>query len=179
MRRADRKRGTAAGLLVLFVFAGLAVWLFYPYQYVLSFQNKETEEFAVFVPLKESEHFQIKFTHSIHLSDVIEEYKVKDDKLVPVQLIYEDTAVGMPGNASEGEAFESKDGKYYITGLKGEHDYIDLSVGQVKANHRIIYNDLQFALKDYVDGGTIVRIQPLYINNWELLRGVNVHEQER
>ncbi|SEB20680.1 hypothetical protein SAMN05421743_12841 [Thalassobacillus cyri] len=176
MERFAQKRVVMAVMIGFIFLSAASLWLFYPYQYVLALHTKDTDKPSLFLPVEEGDRFQIKFTHSIHLSDVIEEYEVKDKKLIPVQLIYEDTAVGMPSNAGEGETFKAKDGKYYITGLKGEHKYIDLSVGQVKAKHTILFKDRSYLLKEYVGGGTIVRIQPLYINNWELLRGVNVHE---
>ncbi|WP_028781908.1 DUF1850 domain-containing protein [Thalassobacillus devorans] len=176
MERLAQKRVVVAVLAGLTFLSAALVWLFYPYQYVLALHTQDKGKPSLFLPVEEGDHFQIKFTHSIHLSDVIEEYEIKNKKLIPVQLIYEDTAVGMPSNAGEGETFEVKNGKYYITGLKGEHKSINLSVGQVKAKHTILFKDRSYLLKEYVGGGTIVRIQPLYINNWELLRGVNLHE---
>ncbi|MFD1017693.1 DUF1850 domain-containing protein [Thalassobacillus hwangdonensis] len=143
---------------------------------VLAFNDRKTGELLAYLPINDQDHFQLKFTHSVHLSDVYEEYRVEDQKLYPEQLIYEDTAIGMPSNAGEGATFEMKDGKYYISNLTGSHDYIDLSIGQVKARHTLIFQGEQYMLKEYVGAGTVVRIQPVSLSRWKLLRGVNVLE---
>ncbi|WP_390216252.1 DUF1850 domain-containing protein [Halobacillus campisalis] len=118
----------------------------------------------------------MKYTHSVHLSDVIEEYKVRNERLYPVQLIYEDTGIGMPSSAGDGETFEMKDGKYYISNIKGYHDSISLSVGSVRAEHTIRYVDRSYLLKDYVGAGSVITIKPLHVSNWNLMRGETLSE---
>ncbi|WP_173917061.1 DUF1850 domain-containing protein [Halobacillus sp. Marseille-Q1614] len=158
------------------VFAILLFWGFYPYQSVISFEVLDEQEEKTYLKIPEGDHFQLTFTHSVHLSDVIEEYKLKNDRLYPVQLIYEDTAVGMPSNGQEGETFTVKDGKYYITELQGFHESITLSVGQVRANHTILYNDESYLLKDFVGAGSVIKIKPGHESNWNLMRGVTFNE---
>ncbi|WP_077623790.1 DUF1850 domain-containing protein [Sediminibacillus massiliensis] len=153
------------------------LFLFYPYRYVLSFQDPFTDKVAAFLPIKNGDHFYIQFTHSVHLSEVFEEYEIIGDTIYPVQLVYEDTAIGMPSNAQEGETFEVKDGKYYISNLQGSYPEINLAVGQVRANHTILYNNKEYLLKDYVGAGTSISIVPVYQNNWNLFKGVNMLER--
>ncbi|MFC7062695.1 DUF1850 domain-containing protein [Halobacillus seohaensis] len=169
----------AIGRSIIIGIAGLgmtSLWMFFPYQSVVSFEKLDRQGKNVYMPIKEGEHFDLKFTHSVHLSDVIEEYEVKNERLYPVQLTYEDTAIGMPSNGSEGETFEMKDGKYYITDLQGFHESISLSVGQVRANHTIIYKDRSYLLKDYVGAGSVINIEADHVSNLELMRGVTFDE---
>ncbi|MBM7551154.1 DUF1850 domain-containing protein [Thalassobacillus pellis] len=170
--RTKRKWISAAIGLVLI----LLVWLFIPYHYVLGFQKPKEDELLMAIPIAEGDTFQLKYTHSIHLSEVIEEFKIKNDKLYPVKLIYEDTAVGMPSNAGKREQFELRNGKYYITGLNGSHQSITLSVGEVRAAHKIVHDSRTYLLKEYVGAGTIVKIKPQHVSKWQLLGGVKVHE---
>ncbi|SDK23409.1 DUF1850 domain-containing protein [Sediminibacillus albus] len=174
----DKKRLLVISTVLLLA-AALSMFLFYPYRYVLSFHEPFSEEILAYLPIKETDHFQIKYTHSVHLSDVIEEYEIKDETIYPYQLIYEDTAIGMPSNAGEGETFEMKDGKYYISNLQGSFQEINLAVGQVRANHAIIYKNQSYLLKDYVGAGTKVSIAPTRESNWHLFKGVNIHERKQ
>ncbi|WP_079478082.1 DUF1850 domain-containing protein [Halobacillus salinus] len=161
-------------VLCIAVLLSATAWLFLGERYVVAFQMMPEKETNAYLPVSESDHFQLKFTHSVHLSDVFEEYAVQDNKLKPVQLIYEDTAIGMPSNAGEGETFEMRDGKYYITNLQGDYESIDVMLGQVRANHTIIYYDHTYPLKDYLEAGSWVKIKPLHISNWQWLKGVKL-----
>ncbi|GGF16468.1 hypothetical protein GCM10010954_13840 [Halobacillus andaensis] len=152
------------------------VWAFYPYRSVVAFHQVDRQGSNAYMPITDNENFKLKFTHSVHLSDVIEEYEVKNGKLYPVQMIYEDTAIGMPSNADEGETFEAKDGKYYISNLQGSHESINLSVGKVRADHTIIYKKQSYLLKDIVGAGSVIRIEPDRVSNWELMRGETLDE---
>ncbi|WP_143414504.1 DUF1850 domain-containing protein [Halobacillus massiliensis] len=159
------------------ILAGLLLWgYFYPVQSVLEFDVLEEKNKVVYLKIEEGGHFRIKYTHSVHLSDVIEEYEVRNNRIYPVQLIYEDTAVGMPSNAQEGETFEMKDGKYYITGLKGYHEDITLSIGKVRAEHTLLYKENSYLLKDFLGAGSVVKIKPGRESMWNLVRGVTFNE---
>lgn len=150
--------------------------LFYPYHYVLSFEDPYEKELIAYLPVKEGDKFQIKYTHSVHLSDVYEEFKIEKNVLYPVELIYEDTAVGMPAHAEEGETFEMRDGKYYISNLQGSHQSITLAVGQVRADHTVIHQGESYELKEYVGAGSIVTISANHTTKWKLLKGAKMNE---
>ncbi|SDX48115.1 DUF1850 domain-containing protein [Salimicrobium album] len=167
------KKWIVAVLTVLAVGILLA-WIFIPCRYVLTVTTMPGEERVYFLPVSENDHFQLQFIHSVHLSRVVEEYEMKGRSLKPVRLIYEDTAIGMPSNAGEGESFEMKNGKYYITNLQGSHSSLDLNIGQVKAEHTINYHDNSYLLKDSIEAGSWVRIAPAYVSNLELWRGVKL-----
>ena len=48
--------------------------------------------------------FQIRYVHSIHLTDVIESYEVTpDEKIRMLSMTYENLSIGLPGDAGEGE----------------------------------------------------------------------------
>ncbi|RWZ58042.1 DUF1850 domain-containing protein [Halobacillus fulvus] len=169
-----RSRWIWVGSIGLVLVASLLVWLFFGERYVLAFQTVPDRKVNAYLPVSESDHFQLKFTHSVHLSDVFEEYEIRNEKLYPIQLIYEDTAIGMPSNAGEGETFEMKDGKYYISDLQGEFDSLSLTIGKIRANHTILYHDQSYPLKDYIEAGSFIEIEPEHITNWQWLRGVKM-----
>ncbi|MFS0887201.1 DUF1850 domain-containing protein [Peribacillus frigoritolerans] len=152
----------------------IAFLLFFPYKQVIAFSYQDQGELVAYLPLKNERNFQIKYTHSIHLSDVLESYRFSDKQIIQTELAYHDFAVGMPSNAEGEEVFEEKDGTYFIKNMQRTFTYIDLRVGQVKANHRLIYDEKTYTLADFIKPGTWVRISSERISLWEQLKGVKI-----
>lgn len=165
---------TGLGALIVILSSTTVWWVFFTSQYVLVIEPMPEKKNLYYLPVSESDHFQLQFIHSVHLSEVIEEYKLQGEQLDPVRLIYEDTAIGMPSNAGEGETFEMKNGKYYISDLQGVHSSLDLNIGQVEAEHTINYKENSYLLKDSIEAGTWIRITPRNVSNWKLWRGVKL-----
>ncbi|KGX92733.1 RocC [Pontibacillus halophilus JSM 076056 = DSM 19796] len=149
-----------------------------PYQTVLTFRPLDENQAVIYLPVHHQDTFQIKYTHSVHLSDVFESFSIHEEGVRPVELRYEDTAIGMPANAAEGETFEVQDGQYVITKPKDAPLFpsLNLNVGQVRANHAILYNNHTYPLEDYVGQGTKISIQPEHISLWQRWKGVNMLE---
>ncbi|MGF2614404.1 DUF1850 domain-containing protein [Rossellomorea vietnamensis] len=141
---------------------------------VMESLKKESKEVLVPFPVDNQAEFSILYTHSIHLSDVLETYKVdKKSNIVQTTLVYEDTAIGMPGGATGKEVFErTEDGKYKISNLNRIFPHIDISIGQVAANHRFIYNEKVYRLADYFEKGTLIRMSVKKQSLFQLWKGV-------
>jgi hypothetical protein len=155
----------------------LAIILVIPYKQALVFEYQNSGRVLAFLPLKKEDTFKIKYTHSIHLSSVIESYRITEkNQIQQYELMYEDFAIGMPANAGEGEIFEKKDGKYYIKNMKRVFPSFDLRLGKVKANHTIIYDEKLYPLSNSITPGTWIHIQVKRINLIQSLKGVNILE---
>ncbi|TKC20106.1 DUF1850 domain-containing protein [Robertmurraya kyonggiensis] len=146
-----------------------------PIKEALVFEYQNTEKVLAYLPSKKEQAFQIKYTHSIHLSDVVESYQVSTDgQLKQFELQFEDFAIGMPSEAGEGETFEEKNGIYYIKNMNRVFPYFDLRTGKVRANHKIIFEDREYPLSNYIEPGTWVRIKFKRINLLQRLKGANI-----
>ncbi len=151
--------------------------LFIPTKEALVFQYQNSGKVLAYIPLSEGDQFQMKYTHSIHLSDVVESYVVtKDQEIKQFELMYEDFAIGMPENASEGETFEHSDGKYYLKNMDKIFPSFDLRIGKVRANHTLIVGKNEYPLSHYMEPGTWVRLKIERINLWQQWKGVNILE---
>lgn len=174
----DRKPGRHIIILLFLIFISIAIMIFIPFKQALVFEYQNTGKVLAYIPFSKEKNFKIKYTHSIHLSDVVESYSVtKENNIKQYELIYEDFAIGMPENASDGETFEQKDGKYYIKNMNRIFPFFDLRIGKVKANHRLIYKNIEYPLVDSIMAGTWVRIKIEKISLFQRLRGVNILEQ--
>ncbi|WP_163099024.1 DUF1850 domain-containing protein [Peribacillus alkalitolerans] len=158
-------------LLILLVF-------FTPYKKALVFEFQNTRRVLAYIPLKGEQKFQIKYTHSIHLTDVVESYRINPNQQIQqYELMYEDFAIGMPSDAGKGEVFEIREGKYFIKNMKRIFPFFDLRIGKVRANHTVIYKGEQYPLSSYIQPGTRVRVKEKTLNIVQQLRGVNILER--
>lgn len=169
------KKTTIFVLLFLILF--LIIIFYIPYKKALVFVQPEEDAILCYVPIDAGDTFKIKYKHSIHLTDVIESYKItKGNEILQYELEYEDFAIGMPSEVSEGEHFEIKDGKYYIKNMNRTFENFVLRVGKVRANHTFINEDVSFPLSRAIEPGTRVRIQVKKMNLIQQMEGVNILE---
>ncbi|RIW34058.1 DUF1850 domain-containing protein [Bacillus salacetis] len=157
----------AAGIMCLLPFV--------PFKQCVVLESLKHESKDVLIPLRGMEdEFSILYTHSIHLSDVLEVYEADADfNIVQTTLIYEDTAIGMPGDAAGEEVFSrTQDGKYKISNMNRVFPYVDISIGQVAANHRFIYNEKVYPLADYFEKGTLIRMSVQNQSLFQFWKGV-------
>jgi hypothetical protein len=162
-------------ILFLLTVLIITVSLIIPYKQALVFLQIENNSAITYIPLITGDSFKIEYKHSIHLTDVIESYRVtKQGNIRQYELEYENYAIGMPSGASDGEIFEAKDGKYYIKNMKRDFPSFVLRVGQVRANHTLLYKSKAYPLAEYIEPGTRVKVQIKKLNVIQQLRGVNI-----
>lgn len=165
-------------ILYLFIFFVLImIQAFIPLQQAIVFQPNHSTAKLAYLPVKDDFQFQIKYTHSIHLSDVVESYAITDKRMIQqYELMYEDFSIGMPANAENGEIFEQVNGKYYIKNMKLVLPYFHLRIGQVRANHRVIYKNKEYPLSRVLQPGTSVKVEIKKLNFFQQWKGVNILE---
>ncbi|MDE4086182.1 DUF1850 domain-containing protein [Planococcus maritimus] len=163
-------------LLLLILLLICSALFFIPYQKNFVFINSETNEIAARVPVID-DRFKIRYTHSIHLSDVIESYRLDDEgQLVMTELEYEDFNIGMPSNAGEGERFVEKDGKYFIEDMKRKLPEFRLLVGDVDAELAFLFAGKELDLKKSLERGKIYTFRAQRLSIYQQLEGVNIYE---
>ncbi|BCB03080.1 DUF1850 domain-containing protein [Bacillus sp. KH172YL63] len=162
-----------AGLFLLCLTAG---FVFVPLRSFLVIEPVNGEGEAVLFRLPDNHSFSVRYTHSIHLSEVEEYYRqTVGNDIQQTALLYEDTAIGMPSDAAGNEKFEvTEEGKYLISNMTNEFPYIDIRIGQVVANHRLVVDRHAYPLADYFDKGSVVRLQVKNQSLYEQWKGVTV-----
>ncbi len=158
-------------VLIVLVFSLL---IFVPFQSYLVIEPRKNEGTPLIVHIPKDRGFSVRYTHSIHLSEVEEFYReTSSHQIQQTKLLYEDTAIGMPGNAEGQEKFEVTDeGKYLISNMNRKFPYIDMRIGQVVANHRLVVNNNEYPLSDYFDKGSVVRVQFKRLSIYDKWKGV-------
>lgn len=159
----------------LFAFI-LSIIIFLPFQRVLVIEDAKTNKLLAYLPLhRNKDTFEISYTHSIHLSNVVETYTVlKDGTIRQIELTYEDTATGMPSNAEKGEIFKLEDGKYHLLNMRRDMPSIYMRTAQVVGTHRIISNNHELDLAEVIPPGSLILLTEQRLALWELWKGVNI-----
>ena len=164
-------------LLAICFFIAITLLVFIPLKLAIVFQPFHSYAKLAYIPLKGESEFQIKYTHSIHLTDVVESYKITTSQQIQqYELMYEDFSIGMPSNAEVGETFEQQNGKYYIKNMKRVFPYFYLRIGQVRANHRVIFQSNEYPLSRTLKPGTSVKVEVRKITFFQQWKGVNILE---
>ncbi|MFP3917757.1 DUF1850 domain-containing protein [Lysinibacillus telephonicus] len=143
---------------VAFVFSfGIvaAVFLFLPIHQVFSFTEIRTNHPEKFyINISDENVFQIRYTHSIHLTDVLETYEIADaNNLKLVSMEYEDVSIGMPAYAEKGETLAYEDGRYILSFEDKVLSDFTLYVGDIDLDLYFLYDDQSYNLKSFLQRG--------------------------
>lgn len=139
---------TFISLLLISVFAVV------PTGNYLLFISNEDGELAGYIKLENSA-FQVKYVHSIHLTEVIESLEVlPDGSMMMTEVEYSDFAVGMPSNADDGEEFVQEDGKYFIRNMTTLLPEYRMFVGDIDEALLLSVAGTDYDLKKTLSRGT-------------------------
>lgn len=163
-------------LLTFLIGVTLLIVLFYPYRQMIILEEVRSEQPTVhYLPLQENRQFQINYIHSIHLSNVKEQYRITDNGKLRFEFMqYEDVAIGLPGYAEEGETLEVEDGVYTLTFENRVVDSFVLYIGRVDADLSLRYGQQEYHLKKFLQKGQSYEFRIADISNYEVLKGARI-----
>ncbi|WP_252502472.1 DUF1850 domain-containing protein [Sporosarcina sp. Marseille-Q4943] len=160
-----------SALLVVLVF------FFLPIHKVFTFTEYRTEHpKTYYVKMADEQDFQIRYVHSIFLTDVIESYRVTDQNAIQsLSMQYEDVGIGLPGYAAEGQSLTVNDGMYTLTYENNIIDSFVLFVGDVNAGLAFRYKGKEINLKTYLTRGKSYTFRVQRQSFYQLMKGVNMN----
>lgn len=168
------KKVTGIFIVMLTLFGS---FLFIPLYSVISFTETKTTNNPqmYYIVVDQDEIFQIRFTHSIHLTDVLETYKVVDnDKFQLISMEYEDVAVGMPAYAEEGQSLIYEDGKYTLSYSEVFLDNFVLYVGDINTDLFFYYKGKAIDLKKHLQRGNSYLLEIKKFSLYDRMKGVQM-----
>ncbi|WP_336511083.1 DUF1850 domain-containing protein [Bhargavaea massiliensis] len=162
---------------VAVIAAVLAAVMYMPVIDAFVFAEARSETPAIhYIRQSDGDRFVIRYTHSIHLSDVIETYEVtKDGKIRLLKMEYEDLAIGMPGHAEEGETFTAEDGRYTLEFENRVLDSFVLFVADIDTDLEFRYDGRVYNLKKQLERGSSYRFGLSKLSLFELMKGVKMN----
>ena len=162
-------------VILLAVISGVAIFL--PFQKVISFTETHVENPQLhYVTLATDKQFFIRYTHSIHKTDVIEKYQVTDDlQMQMLEMIYESLAIGLPGYAEQGQRLERKDGKYHLYfEQKTTLPEFVMHIGDIDMALTLGYNDQEYKLKSNLTRGPAYLCKVQRVSLFQLWKGAKL-----
>ncbi|MGJ9458291.1 DUF1850 domain-containing protein [Oceanobacillus sp. CF4.6] len=176
-------------VFILIVFLSIIGFtLLVPFRTSLVFYEKNTDHLEALLPISIGDTFQLIFTHSIHLTDVVEKYEVTDKyHMKQYEIVYEEFGIGMPSNAQKGETFIYEDGKYHIKDLDNYFSTMKVRNGKTVSENRLAWETTSSNINtsrekhevwfnDYFEPGAWYTVKIEKLTLWEYLKGVKIHE---
>ncbi|MCG1021162.1 DUF1850 domain-containing protein [Sutcliffiella horikoshii] len=158
----------------------LSVLFLVPLRTALVFDTQNTGHIQAYLPINKEETFQITFTHSIHLTDVVEKYEVTDDlQILQTEIIYEEFGIGMPSNAEEGEEFVYENGKYHIKDLNNVFSSMNIRNGKTVSKNRLSWGEngtKMIWFNEYFTPGDWYNVRVEKLTLWQYMKGMKIHE---
>ena len=149
------------------------IFLFLPIDLVFSFTETKTDQpEKFFINILDEETFQIRYTHSIHLTDVVETYEItKSKELKLMSMEYEDVAIGMPAYAEEGERLTYENGRYILSYDDKVLSDFTIYIGNIDIDLSFIYDQQSYNLKKHLEKGKSYLFQVERISLFEKWKG--------
>lgn len=163
-------------LLVLFIFICISFY-FTPLWSVFTFTETRSEKPSIhYISMNAEKEFQFIFTHTIHLTDVIESYKVLDsEEILLISMQYTDVAIGMPGYAEEGQTLEYENGVYTLRYDESILPNFTLHIGDVNYGLSLRYGEKNFNLKKELVRGKSYLFEVKKLSLYQKMKGVKLN----
>lgn len=156
------------------------ILLFSPIFRVMSFEETRTNNpHSYYIKVSKENKFNIRYTHSIHLTDVLENYEITDSNQIRLlSMEYEDVAIGMPAHAEEGQTLSYENGKYILGFDNRKLDSFVLYVGDINQELAFIYDGETYDLKKWLERGNAFLFEIKRISLFDKLKGdMMLHEK--
>ncbi len=166
---------------VIFVFILIAViFIFIPFIPAFSFTETRTDSpVSYYLLINEENNFQIVFTHTIHKTDVIENYQIMDSEILLQSMEYSDVAIGMPSYAEKGQTLIYKEGTYTLSNDEPVVlPHFTLFIGDVKDKLYFKYGLKKYDLKEKLEKGKSYKVEVKKLSLVEIMKGVNLNERK-
>jgi hypothetical protein len=143
-----------------------------PVKKVFSFEETRTREGnLLYIPFhRDQATFQFIYTHSIHLSDVVETYEVtEENRIRSISMEYEDVAIGMPGYAEEGQTLTIlENGHYYLTFEHMVMPSFTMHLSDIISKQTFMYDGQLYDLKEILPKGSsyLFSVKKISIFQW-------------
>lgn len=109
--------------------------------------------------ITENTTFGIRWTHSIHRSRIEEQYRIQGGQIVLTEMSFHDYGIGMENQLAAGEELVISDGAFHIRRMNRSFPALHLFIGQVRANHTLLFAGQEFPLASIDEPGASITIQ--------------------
>lgn len=107
-----------------------------------------------------SDRFTIMWIHSVSKQPVFETYVIQGDLRISIyEMLFNENGPNLPAGPEQGTKWDIKDGTFRVYNYSIVFDEVPVRIGQVIANHTLLYKNIELPLKDVSKPGGFVRIK--------------------
>ena len=103
--------------------------------------------------------FGIRWTHSIHRSAIEEHYRVEEGQIILSEMTFHDYGIGMENELAPGEELVIANGQFQVRGMNRVFPALHLFIGQIRANHTLLFSGTEIPLSSIEKPGEAITIQ--------------------
>ncbi len=135
--------------------------IFLPLQKVFAFTETRINDPVVqYLPLSTEDTFEIRYTHSIYKTDVLEHYKcVGGTNIQMLGMEYESLAIGMPSYAEKNQTLTKRSGKYYLQFDNEVIENFTIYIGNLDLDLVFDYDNYEYDLKKDLQKGNLIYLR--------------------
>lgn len=160
-----KKRELNKSLIILFLLFLLSS---YKTDYLI-LRNFNTGKNLEIFNLKDKK-FNVIFTHSVMLSEVKEEYEIRNSSIYLIATRYKDYGAGLPTDV-EGQFYIDEDKKELVVfNMNRKIDSLVYRTGSKRANHRIQVSKKEVEFLEFTEEKSPVEIEYLRLNIFKLFK---------
>ena len=141
--------------------AGLIFFLLLimPMNEYLVIRDSRTDRLLWETPSEAGLTFAIRWLHSIHRTPVVEFFRVEGDSLVEYRMSFANYGIGMNSELAPGERLVNRNGTFYVENMRRVFPEIRLFIGQVRANHTLLFQGAEIPLRTLHQAGKSITIR--------------------
>jgi len=148
------------GILLTFVIIIIIIIFFYPVYILQILDGSKGIKVLYETRTKINDKFTIKWIHSVSKQPVLETYEIQKDLSIKIhEMIFTENGPNLPAGPEQGTKWEIKDGKFRVYNYSLSFYEVPVRIGQVIADHTLIYKDIELPLKEISRPGGFVRIR--------------------
>lgn len=127
--------------------------------YILEVRVFGTDELLYQRRAKLGDPFEVHWTHSVTLQPVIETYKLEGTGKIPlIKMTFNEFGPNLPARPEFNQYWVIEDGKYNVLGYDRVFETVPVTIGEVIANHQLLYNGRRISLKEIYKPGGVIQI---------------------
>lgn len=142
-------------LLVIVIYVGIAT----PLIPVLVIRDTQSNQVVWRANVHNEAAFGIRWTHSIHRSTIEEQYRIVDGQIILSEMSFHDYGIGMENELAPGEELILADGRFHVRNMQRSFPALRLFIGQVRANHTLLFAGQDIPLSLIYKPGEAITIQ--------------------
>lgn len=155
----QKEKGRTTFRLFSFLALLSVLVLFLPLVPALTIRDTATNHLMWLGRVTEGSPFAIRWIHSIHRSPVVEYYRVQGSAVVLTEMTFEDYGIGMNSELAPGEKLLTENGSFRIMNMNRSFPALHLFIGQVRANHTLLFQGKEIPLGTVDKPGSAITIQ--------------------